>query len=229
MTPGPPQPPQLASQADSLTHDREPAVNLLLYHLFKWSVVSPLFHTYFRGRVYGAENVPKTGKLLVVANHASDFDPPFLSAAVRRPVSYMAKEELFKVPVLKQAITLYGAYPVKRGSADRSAIREALKQLDLGWAVGIFLEGTRTADGRIPNPKIGAAMIAAKAGADLLPVSLWGNHCITPNQSALPRPVPLTIRIGEPIAPPATTKRDALEAVTAQCAEAIHQLHDLGR
>lgn len=212
-----------------MARDREPAVNLLLYHLFKWSVVSPMLRLYFRGRVYGAENVPKAGKLLVVANHASDFDPPLLSAAVRRPVSYMAKEELFKVPVLSQAIKLYGAYPVKRGSADRSAIREALKQLEMGWAVGIFLEGTRTADGRIPNPKIGAAMIAAKAQAKLLPVSIWGNHGNFQKGSALPRPVPLTIRIGTPIAPPDSKDRKALEAVTAQCADAIHTLHDLGR
>jgi 1-acyl-sn-glycerol-3-phosphate acyltransferase len=89
-----------------MSRDREPAVNLLWYHLFKWSVVSPMLGLYFRGRVYGTEHVPKTGPLIVVANHASDFDPPLLSAAVRRPVSYMAKEELFKVPVLNQAIRL---------------------------------------------------------------------------------------------------------------------------
>lgn len=212
-----------------MARDRESAINLLLYHLLKWTVVSPLLRLYFRGRVYGAENVPKTGKLLVVANHASDFDPPFLSAAVCRPVSYMAKEELFKVPVLSQVIKLYGAYPVKRGSADRSAIREALKQLEMGWAVGIFLEGTRTPDGRIPSPKIGAAMIAAKAQATLLPVSIWGNHDIYQKDSALPRPVPLTIRIGTPIPPPESKDRKALELVTAQCTEAIHSLHELGR
>ncbi|MGF1567762.1 MAG: lysophospholipid acyltransferase family protein [Nodosilinea sp.] len=212
-----------------MARDREPPTNLLLYHLFKWSVVSPMLRFYFRGRVYGRERVPMSGKLIVVANHASDFDPPLLSAAVGRPVSYMAKEELFQVPVLRQAITLYGAYPVKRGSADRSAIREALKQLEQGWAVGIFLQGTRTADGRIPDPKIGAALIAAKAQATLLPVSLWGTHQIFPKGSTLPRPVPLTIRMGDPIPPPPSTERVGLEAVTAQCAEAIHQLHDLGR
>jgi 1-acyl-sn-glycerol-3-phosphate acyltransferase len=212
-----------------MARDREPAVNQLLYHLFKWSVVSPMLRLYFRGRVYGTERVPMTGKLIVVANHASDFDPPLLSAAVRRPVSYMAKEELFQVPGLSQAIQLYGAYPVKRGSPDRSAIREALKQLDQGWAVGIFLQGTRTADGRIPNPKIGAALIAAKAQATLLPVSLWGTHQIFQKGSAVPRPVPLTLRIGDPIPPPASTDRPELEAVTAQCAAVIHQLHDLGR
>lgn len=212
-----------------MSRDREPSINLLWYHLFKWSIVSPMLGLYFRGRVYGADQVPKTGNLVVVANHASDFDPPLLSAAVRRPVSYMAKEELFNVPVLSQAIQLYGAYPVKRGSADRSAIREAMKQLEQGWAVGIFLQGTRTTDGRIPEPKIGAALIAAKAQAPLLPVSLWGTHRIFQKGSAVPRPVPLTIRIGTPIPPPASKDRPVLEAVTAECASAIHQLHELGR
>jgi 1-acyl-sn-glycerol-3-phosphate acyltransferase len=212
-----------------MSRDRESPVNLLWYHLFKWSVVSPMLGLYFRGRVYGAEQVPTTGGLVVVANHASDFDPPLLSAAVRRPVSYMAKEELFNVPVLSQAIRLYGAYPVKRGSADRSAIREALKQLDQGWAVGIFLQGTRTVNGRIPEPKIGAALIAAKAQVPLLPVSLWGTQHIFKKGTAIPRPVPLTIRIGAPIAPPASTDRERLDAITAQCTTEIHRLHDLGR
>lgn len=212
-----------------MSRDRESPVNLLWYYLFKWSVVSPMLGLYFRGRVYGAEQVPTTGGLVVVANHASDFDPPLLSAAVRRPVSYMAKEELFNVPVLSQAIRLYGAYPVKRGSADRSAIREALKQLDQGWAVGIFLQGTRTADGRIPEPKIGAALIAAKAQVPLLPVSLWGTQHIFKKGTSIPRSVPLTIRIGAPIAPPSSTDREGLEAITAQCTTEIHRLHDLGR
>jgi 1-acyl-sn-glycerol-3-phosphate acyltransferase len=209
--------------------DREPLSSLLLYHLFKWTVVSPMLNLYFRRRLYGTEHVPMQGKLIVVANHASDFDPPILSSSLRRPVSYMAKEELFNVPVLAQAIRLYGAYPVKRGSADRSAIREAIKQLEQGWAVGIFLEGTRTEDGRIPHPKIGAALIAAKTQTPLLPVCLWGTHEIFAKGSAIPHPVPLTIRIGEVIDPPATTKREQLEAVTARCTEAIHQLHDQGR
>jgi 1-acyl-sn-glycerol-3-phosphate acyltransferase len=158
--------------------DREPVSSLVLYHVFKWSVVSPVLHGYLRGRIYGSEQVPATGSLVVVSNHASDFDPLILSCCVRRPVAYMAKEELFKVPVLKQAIQLYGAYPVKRGSADRSAIRSALSLLEEGWAVGLFLQGTRTLDARITDPKLGAALIAAKGKAPLLPVSLWGTEAI---------------------------------------------------
>jgi 1-acyl-sn-glycerol-3-phosphate acyltransferase len=211
------------------TPDREPLISLMFYHLFKWSVVSPLLHTYFRGKVYDAERVPQKGALIIVANHASDFDSVLLSNCVRRPVSYMAKEELFQVPVLRQAIQVYGAYPVKRGSPDRSAIRSSLAQLEAGWAVGLFLEGTRTPDERIPSAKLGAAMIAAKAQVPLLPVSLWGTSGIVPKGSPFPRSVPVTIRIGELIAPPVSSKRDEMEAVTQKCVEAIHQMHDLGR
>jgi 1-acyl-sn-glycerol-3-phosphate acyltransferase len=140
----------------------------------------------------------------------------------------MAKEELFKIPILKQAIELYGAYPVNRGAADRAAMRAALKYLDEGWAVGIFLQGTRTPDGRITDPKRGAALIAAKVKAPLLPVCLWGTHAIEA-KGAAPRSVPITVRIGEVISAPSSTGKEELEAVTAECAAAINALHDLGR
>lgn len=209
--------------------DREPATSLVLYQLFKWSVVSPVLHTYFRGRIIGAEKVPQQGPLIVVSNHASDFDPPLLANCIRRPVAFMAKEELFQVPVLKQVITLYGAYPVKRGSPDRSAIRSAMSSLEKGWAVGIFVTGTRTPDGRVTDPKLGAAMIAAKAQVPLLPISLWGTDKIFQKGSTFPRPVPITVRVGDLILPPATSKREELDALTQQCADTINGMLDLGR
>jgi 1-acyl-sn-glycerol-3-phosphate acyltransferase len=212
-----------------MSRSREPFISLALYHAFKWSVVSPMLHTYFRGKIYGVENVPQSDPLVVVSNHASYFDPPIVSNCVRRPVAYMAKQELFEIPILAQAIKLYGAYPVSRGSADRNAIRAALECLENGWAVGVFLQGTRTPDGRITDPKKGAALLAAKAQAPLLPVSLWGSEKILVKGSSIPRAVPLTIRIGDVIAPPSSTNKDELEAVTQRCAAAINEMHDLGR
>lgn len=213
----------------TMAQEREPFISLALYHLFKWSVVSPVLHSYFRGRIYGGKKVPKRGPLIIVANHASNFDPPLLSNCVGRPVSFMAKESLFQVPLLAPAIRAYGAYPVKRGSADRSAIREALRQLESGWAVGIFLQGIRTPDGRISEPKLGAALIAAKAQVPLLPVSLWGTEKILQKGSALPRPAAVTVRIGEAIAPPLSRDKAELQAITQRCVDEIHTLHELGR
>lgn len=212
-----------------MSREREPFVNLFLYYLFKYSVLAPMFKTYFRGRIYGAEKVPQAGALVIVSNHASYFDPPILSSCMQRPVAYMAKEELFDVPILKQGIRLYGAYPVKRSAADRSAIRAAVDALNEGWAAGIFLQGHRTPDARITNPKFGGAMIAAKAKAPLLPVSLWGTEGILQKGSSVPQPVPVTVRIGELIDPPSSTKREALQATTEECAAAVNAMHNLGR
>jgi 1-acyl-sn-glycerol-3-phosphate acyltransferase len=210
--------------------DREPAISLALYHLFKWSIVSPTFHLLYRGKIYGAEHVPQHGPLVVASNHASNFDPPFLSNCVGRPVAFMAKLELFQVPVLAPAIRLYGAYPVKRGGVVRESIDSALQMLEQGWAVGIFLNGTRTEDGRIHAARLGAATIAAKAQAPLLPVALWGTQDILAKGRRLPRlGCPLAVRIGEVIPPPPSTQKEALEATTATCTAAIHALLDQGR
>lgn len=207
---------------------REPFASLLLYYLFKWSVVSPALYSYFQGRVYGAESVPNDGKLIVVSNHASVFDPLLLSCAVRRPVAFMAKEELFQIPVLKHGIKLYGAYPVKRGASDRAALKAAINSLDQGWATGVFLQGTRSADSKITDPKLGAALIAAMSNTPILPVSLWGTERIL-QKGSIPQPVPITIRIGQIIPAPESTKRECLETVTQECANVINELHSLGR
>ncbi|MGF1676443.1 MAG: lysophospholipid acyltransferase family protein [Rivularia sp. (in: cyanobacteria)] len=212
-----------------MSRNREPFASLLLYRAFKFSVVDPMLRVYFQGRVYGAENVPLTKPLVIVSNHASNYDPPIVSNCVRRPVSYMAKEELFKIPILKQVIELYGAYPVSRGTSDRNAIRKALEYLEQGWAVGLFLQGTRTPDGRITDPKRGAALIAAKAKAPIIPVCLWGTQEIEQKGKAIPRKVPVTVRIGELIPAPTSTTKEELETVTQKCAIAINKLHDLGR
>jgi 1-acyl-sn-glycerol-3-phosphate acyltransferase len=138
----------------------------------------------------------------------------------------MAKEELFEIPLLKQGISLYGAYPVKRSASDRGAIRAALKTLEQGWAAGLFLQGTRTADGQVTDPKLGAAMIAAKAKVPILPVSLWGTDKIPQKSVRFPA---ITARIGEPLSPPVSSKREALESVTQKCAEIINTMHAQGR
>lgn len=209
--------------------NREPFVNWTSYHLLKWSLVSPALHTYFRVKIYGAEKVPQSGGLVAVSNHASYFDPPLLSNAVGRPVAFMAKEELFKIPVFRQAIQLYGAYPVKRSKSDRAALRAASKAIESGWIAAVFLQGTRSADAKITDPKLGAAWIAAKTQVPLLPISLWGTEKVIIKGFPFLKPVPITVRIGDLIAPPNSSKKADLETITKQCASVINALHDLGR
>ena len=205
-------------------------VNPVFYKMFKWAVVRPLLYLFYQERIYGAENVPLTGNLIVVSNHASDFDPLILGSCMGRPVAFMAKEELFELPVISQAIVAFGAYPVKRGAGDRAAIRSAIASINKGWATGIFLQGTRTLDGRVTEPKLGAAMIAAKTHAPFLPVSIWGTESIFPKGAKFPKLFqPVTVRIGELIPPPKSSDRATLEAFTQKCADAINTLHALGR
>ncbi|MGF1495202.1 MAG: lysophospholipid acyltransferase family protein [Elainellaceae cyanobacterium] len=210
-----------------MSQNREPFGNRVMYWMLKWGAVEPLFRIYFRGRFHGKDNLVRRGPVLVVSNHASYFDPPLLSTCMRRPVAYMAKQELFDVPLLGPAIRAYGAYPVSRGTGDRSAIDATLKRLEKDWAVGIFLQGTRTRDARISSPKLGAALIAARAQVPLLPVSLWGTQHIL--GKGLPRPAPVTVRVGQLILPPESSDREELTAVTQRCTDAIHAMHDLGR
>ncbi len=208
--------PNLSSQGDKKT----------VYHLVNSLVVKPVFRLYFRGSVIKSETAIPKGKLIVVANHASNFDPPLLSGGFPRPISYMAKEELFNESAFSQLITSLGAYPVNREGFDRRAIKQAIARLDQGWAVGIFLEGTRTVDGRVYNPKLGAALISAKTQAPLLPVCLCGTYKIEQKDKKLPQPVKVKIKIGEIIEPPSSVKKEQLEIVTDKCAEAINALYE---
>ena len=219
------------TETDAVTNyrERESLISFILYHLLKWLFVSPVMHLFFGCRIYGQQHVPRKGKVIVVMNHASDFDPPMISNCVGRPVAFMAKEELFKNPVLAALIRLYGAYPVKRGAGDRAAIRAALEALSEGWATGVFLQGTRTADGTITAPKLGAALIAAKSQAVVLPVSIWGTEKILPKGAKFPHFAPVTVRIGEPLSPPANGDRVGMESLTQKCTEVINEMHGLGR
>jgi 1-acyl-sn-glycerol-3-phosphate acyltransferase len=208
--------------------NREPSSSLLFYRLVKWSVVNPILYTYLRGKVYGAEKIPQSGSYIIVCNHASNIDPPIFGVAAPRPVSFMAKEELFSVPLLKTVISLCGAYPVKRDASDLAAIKAAIKYIESGWLSGIFLGGTRTADGKIDDPKLGAALIAAKTQTPLIPASIWGTEKLQKSSNIL-KPTPVTVRFGDIIPPPQSKKKEDLKAVTEKCIQVIEAMHAMGR
>ena len=112
---------------------------IFVYGCVSYLFAFPIFRFLFRGKTIGISNLPKTGGVVVVSNHGSHLDPPILGHALGRPVAFMAKTELFKVPILSFIISCCGAYPVKRGAGDRDAIRNASNRLIEGWATGCLL------------------------------------------------------------------------------------------
>ena len=137
-------------------------------------ILRRLFIGMFRVEVEGMENIPKEGALIVCPNHISNWDPVLLGAVMDRQVRFMAKSSLFKIPLLSSLIKCLGAFPVHRGAADPTAIKTAIGHLKNGDAVGVFPQGTRCM-GKEPKDtevKNGLGMIAYRAKADVLPVSI---------------------------------------------------------
>lgn len=127
-------------------------------------------------RVRGARNVPKAGPLIVVSNHLHNFDMIVLSAAVPRPIYYMAKRELFAKPFPNWFIRNFGGFPVNRGAIDRAALRHVGLLLAEGLVVGILPEGTRSTTRALQEGNPGVALIAMQQGVPLLPVGITGTQ-----------------------------------------------------
>ena len=154
------------------------------------------FNLLFSPKVIGAENVPKEGAMIMAANHMSNWDPPILGTYLPRTVGYMAKEELFKPAIAGAIIKSLNAFPVKRGSSDRGAIKMALNILKKGLCLGIFPEGTRSRDGKLHKAQAGVSLIAAMSKAPVVPTALIGTNKIWSKEEKFPQ---LTIVFGEPI------------------------------
>ncbi len=148
--------------------------------------------------VEGLENVPSTGPFLLVSNHLSMIDPPLLGALLPRRIAFMAKEEAFRHWLMGPVVTWYGAFAVKRGQADRQALRTATEVLKKGSVVGMFPEGTRSKSGSLNRAYSGSALVALMAKAPVLPVAVTGTDRIKGPLSLLTRPT-ITLRVGKPL------------------------------
>ncbi len=149
-------------------------------------------------RSVGAENVPLSGALIVAPVHLSHLDPPAVACGTKRPLRFMAKEELFKVKVLGPLIRSLGAFPVKRGEGDTESIRYAMSCLEKGEAVLIFPEGTRGDGDTLLPINRGIAMIAKRTGAKVMPVGIVGTNVILPKGGAKKGKHLVTIVYGKP-------------------------------
>ncbi|MGV3618090.1 MAG: lysophospholipid acyltransferase family protein [Fimbriimonas sp.] len=152
-------------------------------------------------RVRGAYRVPREGGVLILSNHLSDIDPAVVQYACPRAPHYMAKSELFEVPVLRTLLRIFGSFPVKRGEPDRKALKHAADLLKAGEAVVIFPEGQLSESGDLQEMKAGVALIARlSAGVPVICVGLDGTQRIIPYGKLIPRPAfrTVTVEWGEP-------------------------------
>lgn len=156
-------------------------------------IAFPFVHLFFRIKTYGKENIPNKKGVVLCCNHTSLSDIILLGITCNRQIYFMAKKELFDIPVLKHFFRALGGFPVDRKSSDKGAINHAFNICEEGKILGIFPEGTRNRDGAPKKAKAGAAMIALKTKADILPVSIYrSNVKVHPFQKA-------TVRYGEVI------------------------------
>ncbi|MCX6013338.1 MAG: lysophospholipid acyltransferase family protein [Chloroflexi bacterium] len=147
-------------------------------------------------RVYGRENLPKEGPVLIVANHVNLIDPPLLAASLPRKLTFMAKRELFTSAISRPLIQAF-SFPVSRGNPNRDSIYQADITLKKGKPLTMFPEGKRSPDYRLLPGFPGSALIALRSNAPLLPVGLCGSQQIT-NMKSLFRHPKIVVKIGKP-------------------------------
>ena len=196
----------------------------LIYKLVSNLFVLPIYRFVFQGKLIGAENIPQKDSFILVSNHGSLLDPPLLGHALGRNISFMAKAELFKVPLLGLVIRACGAYPVKRGMADKNTIKIACKKLLNNNSIGIFIDGTRQKNGRVNKPKQGAALLAFKNQKLLLPVAIINSHRLIRFKFCIPFFSKIVIKVGKPVQPPLSSSRDDLNSVTIYLQDKINNL-----
>ncbi len=140
---------------------------------------------FFDLKTYGRENVPKKGGVLLVANHQSYLDPVLVAVHLYRPVSFLAKSELFENPFLAWLIRLLEAFPVRQGHGDVGAVKEVIRRLGEGYALNIYPEGTRTLTGDIEPLEKGVALVIRRAGVPVVPVAIHGSFEAWPKGSII--------------------------------------------
>ncbi len=147
--------------------------------------------------VKGAKNIPRRGPLVLASNHLNLADPPILTAVMPRRVVWMAKRELFDIPVAGFLYRMFGCIPVRRFEADLRALRKSQDALRRGHVLGMFPEGTRSGGRGLQRGEPGTALVAMRTGAPVLPVAIWGTEGVKLPSHFLRR-TPVHVAFGEP-------------------------------
>jgi 1-acyl-sn-glycerol-3-phosphate acyltransferase len=188
-----------------------------------------LLPLYSHIEVRGLENVPPDGPLVIASNHLNDADPGIICTRIRRPIAFMAKIELFRIPLLAQFLRAFGSFPVRRGEADISTLRIANENLKQGRAVCIFPEGTREgATEKLTEALPGAAIVAMRNDVPILPIAINGSGRLQIPGMFLrvDRRLKVTLTIGQPfhLDKPARLNAESAREGTRQIMEHIAAL-----
>jgi 1-acyl-sn-glycerol-3-phosphate acyltransferase len=164
-----------------------------------WSFFRVFFRLYNRWEVIDAGNVPQEGPAILASNHASFLDPPLVGAAADREINYLARETLFRFPVLGSVLRNVNAVPVDRDGGGAAGLRAIFDRLMKGGAIILFPEGTRSPDGNLQKAKSGIGLTVIKSEAPVVPVRVFGTFQAMSRKHSLPRPSKVTVRFGVPL------------------------------
>jgi 1-acyl-sn-glycerol-3-phosphate acyltransferase len=201
---------------------------------FVYRLVRALAHAicalYFRVSVEGADKVPTSGPVILAPVHRSFMDFFVVTEATPRKLFFMTKEEMWKVPLLGHFLDAAGAFPVNRDGADRLALERAQDVLERGEVLMLFPEGTRRTGPAVEDLHEGAAFLAARTGATIVPVGVGGTAAAMPKGSHFVRPVKVRLVVGDPIPAPARSERgrvprSQVHAVTEQLAVSLQRAY----
>jgi 1-acyl-sn-glycerol-3-phosphate acyltransferase len=193
--------------------------------------VAGFCYLFWRARVSGRENVPSDGPFVLSPVHRSNIDTPLMGCVTRRRMRFMGKDSLWKYRWSGWLFSSLGGFPVRRGAADREALRICEATLRAGEPVVIFPEGTRQSGPVIEDVFEGAAFVATRAGVPIVPVGIGGSQRAMPKGSRFIRPVKVRIVIGNPIQPPprepgARGSRRQVHVLSAQLRDELQKLFD---
>jgi 1-acyl-sn-glycerol-3-phosphate acyltransferase len=200
----------------------------VLYGILK-PVAVFLMRTWFGLRVRGAEHIPSSGPALIVSNHQSILDPPLIGGATRRQIYFLAKAELFRIPVFGPLIRALHARPVRREGSDPRALRTAAVLLKEGKALLVFPEGTRSLDGRLGEGKPGVGMLAVTSGAPVVPAYVSGTLEALPKGAVWPRRSQVSVSFGPALhfkAPIGVGRKERYREAAEEMMRGIQQLKE---
>ncbi len=202
-----------------------------MFYRFAWIVCTLTMKLFFGLRSFGRRNVPRTGGVILAVNHASYLDPVVAGCGLIRPVHYMARRTLFR-GLFGVLIRALNAFPVELGSGDSRALREYIGRVKSGNVVLLFPEGTRTSDGRLSPVKAGVGMLAARAGAPIVPAYIDGTFRAWPRKRGLPRKARVSIFFAPPLRPERgrdEARRAYHERIRDEIVASIGELEELAR